>query len=163
LWAGPLRVAGAAEVVTTSVALDLKDMSVFARTGLVAREAPKGWNGPLPGADLVLRGPVRNPVREIDVTSLANGLTAIAITRETERIEAIEQDQRERSFFNRQLRASEEQRRSEEEARRKLEAAKRAAEEQRRREEATRREAPLTTVPPIVLEPPLSITPPAAR
>ncbi len=163
LRAGPLRVASAAEVATTSVALDLKDMSLVARTGLVAREAPKGWSGPLPSADLVLRGPLRNPVKEIDVASLANGLTAIAIARETERIEVMEQDQRERSFFNRQLRASEEQRRAEEEARRKLEVARRLAEDQHRKDEAARREAPLTTVPPIVLEPPLPITPPAVR
>jgi AsmA family/AsmA-like C-terminal region len=163
LRAGPLRVASADEVATTSLALDLKDMSVLARTGLVAREAPKGWSGPLPSADLVLRGPLRNPVREIDVASLANGLTAIAIARETERIEAIEQDQRERGFFNRQLRASEEQRRAEEDARRKLEAARRLAEDQRRKDEAARREAPIPTPPPITLEPPLLITPPAVR
>jgi AsmA family/AsmA-like C-terminal region len=163
LRAGPLRAASVDEVVTTSVALDLKDMSVLARTGLVAREAPKGWTGPPPSADLLLRGPVRNPVREIDVASLANGLTAIAIARETERIEAIEQDQRERSFFNRQLRASEEQRRAEEDARRKLEAARRLAEDQRRKDEAARREAPITTAPPITLEPPLVLTPPAVQ
>jgi hypothetical protein len=163
LRAGPFRIASAAEVVTTSLALDFKDMSVLARTGLVAREAPKGWNGPLPSADLVLRGPMRNPVREIDVASLANGLTAIAIARETERIEAIEQDQRERGFFNRRLRDSEEQRRAEEEARRRLEIARRLVEEQRRREEAARREAPLIPAPPVTLEPPLSITPPAVR
>jgi AsmA family/AsmA-like C-terminal region len=161
--AGPLQVASAAEVVTTSIALDLKDMSVLARTGLMARQAPKGWNGPLPSADLLLRGPVRSPVREIDVASLANGLTAIAIARETERIEIIEQDQRERGFFNRRLRAAEDQRRAEEEARRRQEAANRVAEEQRRREETIRREAPLSVVPPITLEPPLSITPPAVR
>jgi hypothetical protein len=163
LRAGPLQVTTADEVVTTSVALDLKDMSVLARTGLLARGAPKGWSGPLPSADLVLRGPMRNPVREIDVASLANGLTAIAIARETERIEAIEQDQRERGFFNRRLRAAEEQRRAEDEAQRRQEAAKRLAEEQRRREEAIRREAPITPAPPITLEPPLSITPPAVR
>jgi uncharacterized protein involved in outer membrane biogenesis len=160
--AGPLEVASPAEVVTTSLALDLKDMSVLARTGFVAREAPKGWTGPLPSAEIILRGPAQKPVREIDVSSLANGLTAIAIARETERIEALEQDQRERSFFNRRLRASDEQRRAEEE-RRRLEAARKLAEEQRRRDEAARREPALIAAPPIILEPPLRITPPAAR
>jgi AsmA family/AsmA-like C-terminal region len=141
LRAGPLRFAGKAEEITTGLALDFKDMTLSARTALMAREQPKHWSGPPPSAEVLLRGPMRNPVREIDVSGLANGLTAIAIQRETERIEVLEQDQRERGFFNRQLRASEEQRRAEDEEKRKQEAARRALEEQKRREEAQRREA----------------------
>jgi hypothetical protein len=124
LRAGPFRVSDPAEDIVTSLAIDLKDLTMNGRAALTARQAPKGWSGPLPGADILLKGPIGNLSREVDVSSLANGLTSIAIAREMERIEALEQDQRERSYFNRRLKASEEQRRAEEELRKKQEIAR---------------------------------------
>lgn len=141
LRAGPFRVPDGGGEITAQVAVDVKDFTLTARAGYVSRLLPKGWSGPAPSAEVMLRGPWGNPVREIDVSNLANGLTAIAIQREQERIEMLEQDQRERGFFNRRLRAAEEQRRAEEEERRRIEAERRALEEQKRREELARREA----------------------
>jgi hypothetical protein len=166
--AGPFRVTGQGEEITSSLAIDLKDFTLNARTGVVASQAPKGWSGPAPSAELMLRGPIQAPVREVDVSGLTSGLAAIAIQRETERIELLEQDQRERSFFNRRLRASEEQRRLDEEERRRQEAARRLAEEQRRRDEAQerlRREQDLRQRfgEPPAGNAPLSITPPSTR
>ncbi len=140
VWrAGPMRLETPREEFSGSVAVDLRDMTMQGRTSVVARVHPPGWSGPPAMAELTLRGPVAAPMRDLDVSSLANGLTAIAIQRETERIEALEQDQRERSFHNRRLRAAEEQRKADEEERRRREAAARAAEEQRRRDEQAQR------------------------
>jgi hypothetical protein len=140
VWrAGPLRLETPKETITGSLAVDFRDMTVQGRTAVVARVQPEGWSGPPAAAEVTLRGPVSAPVRDIDVSSLANGLTAIAIQRETQRIEVLEQDQRERSFYNRRLRAAEEQRKAEEEERMRQEAATRAAEEQRRRDEQSQR------------------------
>jgi hypothetical protein len=139
LRAGPLRVPTVGGETTLQAALDLKDFTLNARAALSLYNAPKDWQGPPPAADVALRGPWAAPMREIDVSVLANGLTAIAIQREQERIEALEQDQRERSYFNRRLRAAEEQRRAEEEEKRRLEAQRRAEEEARKRAEEEER------------------------
>jgi hypothetical protein len=139
LRAGPLRIPTAAGETTLQAAVDLRDFTLNARAAFVSRETPRGWAGPTPAVEVVLRGPIGAPTREIDVSTLSNGLTAIAIQREQERIETLEQDQRERSFFNRRLRAAEEQRRAEEEERRRVEAERRAAEEARRRAEEEER------------------------
>jgi len=142
LRVGPLRVAERDGDTTLQAALDLKDLTLDARAALRSRDEPKGWAGPPPAADVRLRGPWAAPARELDVSNLANGLAAIAIQREQERIEVLEQDQRERGFFNRRLKAAEEQRRAEEEERRRVETERRAAEEARKRaEEDERRRA----------------------
>ncbi len=146
LRVGPIRSAAGGEA-TVEASVDFRTATVAARALLSARDTPKGWTGPPAAAEVVLRGPWSAPVRTIDVGPLANGLTAIAIQREQERIEILEQDQRERSFFNRRLRAAEEQRRAEEEEKRRQEAARkaeeearlRAQEEERRRQEEERR------------------------
>ncbi len=146
--AGPIRAPAGGEA-TLEAAIDVRQAMLTARAQLSARETPQGWSGPPPAAEIVLRGPWTSPARTIDVGPLANGLTGIAIQREQERIEILEQDQRERSFFNRRLRAAEEQRRAEEEERKRQEAVRkaeeearlRAEEEERRRQEDERRRA----------------------
>jgi uncharacterized protein involved in outer membrane biogenesis len=138
LRVGPIRAAAGGEA-SVEAAVDFRSATVTARALLSARDMPKGWTGPAAAAEIVLRGPWASPVRTIDVGPLANGLTAIAIQREQERIEILEQDQRERSFFNRRLRAAEEQRRAEEEERKRQEAARKAAEEARLRAEEEER------------------------
>jgi hypothetical protein len=76
--------------------------------------------------------------RDLDVALLTNTLTTHAVTRELERMEAVEADLRERSFFVRRLKADrdrlERERREAEEAKAAEEA--RIAEEARRAEEA---------------------------
>jgi len=173
VWrAGPIRIATPREEITGALAVDLRDMTMQGRTSVVARMQPPGWSGPPAMAEITLRGPVAAPVRAIDISSLANGLTAIAIQRETERIEALEQDQRERSFHNRRLRAAEEQRKAEEEERRRQEAAARAADEQTQRLDLQQRiEEIIRTAPnpastggaPPPVRAPLPITPPLIR
>ncbi len=135
---GPIRASAGGEA-SVEAAVDLRNATVTARAQLSARETPKSWSGPPPAAEIVLRGPWAAPLRTIDVGPLANGLTAIAIQREQERIEILEQDQRERGFFNRRLRASEEQRRAEEEERKRQEALRKAEEEARLRAEEEER------------------------
>ncbi|MGL4637132.1 MAG: AsmA family protein [Beijerinckiaceae bacterium] len=181
LRVGPLSLPAKTEDIRASLALDLRSLDVTGEVDHISRIMPKGWSGPSPRAKLVWRGPIGQTTPSVDTTGLANGLTAIAIQRETERIEALEQDQRERTQFNRRLRASEEERRAQE-------AARRAAEEERRRAEAERQAAAraeaarletlrqetlrqridnvIRTAPPIpteTLNQPLVITPPAAR
>ncbi len=136
--AGPIRAPAGGEA-TLEAAIDVRQGTLTARAQLSARETPQGWSGPPPAAEIVLRGPWTSPTRTVDVGPLANGLTGIAIQREQERIEILEQDQRERSFFNRRLRAAEEQRRAEEEERRRQEAARKAEEEARLRAEEEER------------------------
>ncbi len=137
-----------------AVSLDVRSLSLEARGMLGGKSAPKGWTGNPPSVGLAWRGPVANPVRELDVGTLINGLAALVLQRELEKIEAFEIDIAERARLNqrRDLERAREQakrdaeeaaRRAAEEARRAEElAARRAAEEARRRavEEAARRE-----------------------
>jgi hypothetical protein len=98
----------------------------------------------------------------VDATALANGLTAVALQRESERIEQLEQDARERSFFNRRQRASDEERRAEEAAR-KLAEEKRlreiARQEAETREQLRLRIEEILKEAPIPTEPPLNLAP----
>jgi hypothetical protein len=134
LRVGPLFAARGGRTVDATFAADLRSLSAEGRAQYVDRDPPKGWQGAPPQAALLWRGPLREPQRQADVDSLLTGLTAMALARDLERIEAFEHDQRERSFFLRRQRASDEERRRIEEERRQ--AALRA--EQERREEAQR-------------------------
>jgi hypothetical protein len=163
LRAGPLALDDGANAITGSIALDLRQGAVTGRMAYAARRAPKDWIGPPPEAALVWRGPPGRAAIEVEADELANGLTALAIRRETERIEALEQDQRERGFFNRRLRAAEDERRAEEEKRRAELLARVRAERERveaERQERQRTEDALRQQSPV--PPPLTILPPAA-
>jgi len=168
---GPLTMPAQAGVAegTLSGTLDLRSLTVDLRATVIAATSPKGWTGPAPQAMAVWSGPVDAPVRSLDAGSLANGLAAIGIVRELERIEAMEADARERAFHNRRLRAEREQRareaerRAAEEARRREEEAQRQQELQRRedqrrleellREESQRQQAPVPSETPFRLQP----------
>ncbi|MFM9973824.1 MAG: AsmA family protein [Beijerinckiaceae bacterium] len=134
LRAGPVSVSSGKEEIVGSLGLDLKAMSLSGQAAIRLRNSPKGWTGPMPRAVVTWQGPLANPVLKVDAAALANGMSALAIARETERIEALEQDQRERAAFNRRLQASREEQRRLEEDRRRLEAVQRANEERRRQE-----------------------------
>ena len=60
------------------------------------KASPQGWTGNPPYIGLGWRGPVANAAREIDVGTLINGLAAIVLQRELEKIEAFEADISER-------------------------------------------------------------------
>ena len=108
------------------------------------------------------------PTRTIDVAGLVNGLAARAIARESERIDILDADIRERAFFNRLLKAADYQRQREQELNRFAEEEKRrqAEEDRRRAQDAAiraanqppRPPAPFIPVPPPVPSP--SLAPP---
>lgn len=87
-----------------SAAYDLRSFAGESRLDLTARERPKDWTGALPSITIVRSaGAARNRVL---AASLVNGLSAMAILREAERVEALEFDIRERAYFNRRIKAA---------------------------------------------------------
>ena len=129
-----------------SGAFDLRSLTSEQTLEIISRHAPANWTGPNPRVRLVWSGPADKATRSIDAASLVNGLSARAILRESARIEAMESDIRERSMFNRRLRADEWRRQREAEIRAfvaeqekqeqlRLEAERRAQDQQRLIEE----------------------------
>jgi hypothetical protein len=107
LKAGPVALEFDEGRLNTQVQLDLRDMSFEARLYGQAAESPRDWSGNPPAAGIVWRGPAAGPLRrEIDAAPLLTALTAIKLGRELDRIEMLEQDARERAFFNRRLKSS---------------------------------------------------------
>jgi hypothetical protein len=147
----------------TKTSIDLRNWSIDQRTSLTLDQPAKDWSGPLPSISVISRGPLMAPTRTIDVAGLINGLAARAIARESERIDILDADIRERAFFNRRLKAADYQRQRELELNRFAEDEKRRqAEEDRRRaqdaavraaNQAQRPPAPFTSVPPPVASP----------
>jgi hypothetical protein len=162
LRAGPVDLSLGNENLRGALSLDLRDLTLAAEWDHTLGVTPKGWSGPLPRVRIAWRGPLSSPVTSVDATALANGLTAVALQRESERIEQLEQDARERSFFNRRQRASDEERRAEEAAR-KLAEEKRlreiARQEAETREQLRLRIEEILKEAPIPTEPPLNLAP----
>ncbi|HEY0571258.1 MAG TPA: AsmA-like C-terminal region-containing protein, partial [Enterovirga sp.] len=138
LVGGTLRVAPLrAETETAnwqgSLSVDFRNLTLDARGVLNARAGPKGWSGDPPAVLLGWQGPLSRPVRTLDVGALTNGLAAVVLARELDRIDTFEADQNER-----QRRSS--QRLMEVDRRAAAEAARRAREEaaRRAREDAER-------------------------
>jgi hypothetical protein len=100
LRASPLVADTGAAAWQGTVALDLKTLALEARGTYSGRSAPKGWSGAPPYIGLSWQGPMASPAREIDVGPLTNGLAAIVLQRELERIEAFEMDANERARLN---------------------------------------------------------------
>lgn len=157
-----------------AVTYDLKSLALEARGTLAARTAPQGWVGAPPSLGLSWRGSLAAPMREIDAGPFRNGLAAIVLKRELEKIEAFEKAQAERQ---RQIQAQQEA------ERRAKAAAEEAARQAKAREEADRarieaeriqsqqRNDPNATLPPPddqapftmpPLTPPLELAPPPA-
>lgn len=113
-----------------AVGFDLKSMSIDARGFLVSKEAPAGWGGAPPSVGLNWRGSLTAPVREIDAGPFRNGVAAIVLRRELEKIEAFEKAAAERQ---RQIEAQREAERQRAQA-----AAEEAARQARQRQEAER-------------------------
>ncbi len=150
----------------TKTSIDLRNWSLDQRTSLTLDEPLKDWSGPAPSISIVSKGPLMAPARTIDVAGLVNGLAARAIARESERIDILDADIRERAFFNRRLKASDYQRQREQELNRFAEEEKRrqAEEDRRRAQDAAVRAAnqpprplaPSIAAPPSVPAPSLS-------
>jgi hypothetical protein len=110
------------------VGYDLKTLSFDTRGSLTAKAPPPEWTGALPSIALNWRGSLAAPVREIDAGPLRNGLAAIVLKRELEKIEAFEKAAAERQ---RQIQLQQEA-----ERRRARAAAEEAARQAKLREEA---------------------------
>jgi hypothetical protein len=166
------------------VAYDFKTLSFDARGSLSANAVPKGWTGSPPSIGLTWRGPFMRPTRDIDVGGLRNGLAAIVLQRELEKVESFELDanerlrrqqrrdmdrQRERDRLaaeeaarQARLRAEAERARQEAEQRARADAERARLDlEQRARAEVERRAAPEIPVPSSLpaLGPPIDIRP----
>lgn len=151
-----------------AVTFDLNTLQLDARGSLAARTSPAGWTGAPPSIGLNWRGPLANPVREVDAGPFRNGISAIVLKRELEKIEAFERAAAERQ---RQIQAQQEAERqrakaaAEEAARQakakadaekaRLGAERLQLEQQQRPEEET---APSENVPP--LSPPVDLRAP---
>jgi len=88
-----------------AVTFDLKTLELDARGSLVARTSPAAWSGAPPSIGLNWRGSLANPVRDVDAGPFRNGLAAIVLKRELEKIEAFERAAAERQ---RQIQAQQE-------------------------------------------------------
>jgi uncharacterized protein involved in outer membrane biogenesis len=87
--------------------VDLRSLGLDLRATIDEAAPPRFfWSGAPPAIAVALKGRVGALSREIDSASLANGLEAQAIARETERIAQFESDIRERAALNRVLKAS---------------------------------------------------------
>ena len=86
---GPARWSG-------GFSLDLRSKRLDARGTLTAAAAPKGWTGGKPSLQLGFTGSLSAPQREIETGPLSNGLAALVLQRELEKIELFDADQTER-------------------------------------------------------------------
>lgn len=95
-------------VVTPSFLLDLPRGQLDARLNMRLAVAPAGWRGAIPEVSAGWAGRLGEATglrRQVQVSSLVNGLLAMAIQRDLERTEAFEADVRERAFFVRRAKA----------------------------------------------------------
>ena len=112
LAAGVLRLASkegtsgpepAASGAGFTAALDLRRASIEARVVLTSKTRPRDWNGAPPQAAVVWRGPVAAAARDVDGAEFFNAMAARAVVRAAARVDMLEQDIRERAYFNRYL------------------------------------------------------------
>ena len=153
----PFVIEGGASSWQGAVTFNLNTLELDARGSLIAKASPAGWTGAPPSLGLNWRGPLANPVREVDAGPFRNGLAAIVLKRELEKIEAFERAAAERQ---RQIQAQQEAERQRmkaaaEEAARQAQA---QAEAERARREAERLQSEQQQQPPQPQEPAQSPT-----
>ncbi len=110
---GPFDARNVTDEAKLDASFDMRSFALEIRAGFTELRTPKFWSGAPPAVNVVLKGPMEAPARQIDSSLLVAGLAAQAIARETERIAALESDIRERAFFNRRLKADQFMRRRE--------------------------------------------------
>jgi hypothetical protein len=84
---------------------DLRTFDLGIRAEFEDAQADRFWSGSPPSVAVSIRVGSEPPARKLDATLLAAGLAAQAITRESDRIAALEADLRERAYFNRRLKS----------------------------------------------------------
>lgn len=101
---GPIEIPEERGQAALSADLDLRKLVASTRLKLTSPASDlKFWSGPPPSATVAIENALEAPKRQIDVSTLSAALAAQAIARETDRIDAMEADIRERAFFNRRL------------------------------------------------------------
>ncbi|MBA1156369.1 AsmA family protein [Microvirga mediterraneensis] len=152
-----------------AVTYDLKTLQLDARGALVAKSSPPEWVGAPPSVGLNWQGSLSAPVRQIDAGPFRNGLAAIVLKRELEKIEAFERAAAERQrqldtqreAERQRAKAAEEEALRQERARTEAERARRDAERLQSEQQNQPEEEPApspTSAPP--LNPPVRIGPP---
>lgn len=147
---GPLTLEAGPARAGVSGSLDLAGLTLDARAHLSGLTVPEGWSGAPPQAIVVWQGPTGQPERRVDAGSIANGLAAIGLTRELDRIERLEaeareriekarRDREERARLAEERRIREQQEEEQRQAEQRLE--EQRLEEQRQQEERARAEA----------------------
>ncbi|MFC1459846.1 AsmA family protein [Microvirga arabica] len=152
------------------ITYDLKNLQLDARGALTAKTAPAEWAGAPPSIGLNWQGSLTAPVRQIDAGPFRNGLAAIVLKRELEKIEAFEraaaerqrQIEAQREAERQRVKAAEEEALRQARARAEAERVRREAErlqsEQRRQPEEPEPAPSQTSLPP--LNPPVEVAPP---
>ncbi|NIX76448.1 AsmA family protein [Microvirga terricola] len=92
----PFVVENGPSVWQGAVTYDLKNLTFETRGALTAKASPAVWSGAPPSIGLNWRGSFTSPTREVDVSPFRNGLAAIVLKRELEKIEAFEKAAAER-------------------------------------------------------------------
>lgn len=111
LRAGPFLLEMPEARFNGQISLDLRNLFAEGRATLQAARSPPGWIGGAP--QIALRWAAMAgapPQREVDAGPLANGIAALRLSKEVEKIERMEQDDRERAAANRRLRAERDRR-----------------------------------------------------
>jgi hypothetical protein len=151
------------------VTYDLKTLQLDARGALTAKAAPPEWAGAPPSIGLNWQGSLSAPVRQVDAGPFRNGLAAIVLKRELEKIEAFERAAAERQRQIDAQREAERQRAraAEEEALRQARAradAERARREAERLQSEQQNQPETDTEPSQIsvpsLSPPVEVSPP---
>jgi hypothetical protein len=163
----PFTVDAGPAVWQGSVAYDLKTLALDARGFLTAKTAPAEWVGAPPSLGLTWSRSLSAPAREIDAGPFRNGVAAIVVKRELEKIEAFEKaaSERQRQFEAQQEAERQRARAAAEEAARQ---SRQRAEAERARFEAERlqsqqqRQPAEERTPPPPLSPVQEIRPPPA-
>ena len=107
LRTGHLHVDRGAWTADADLSLDLRTNAFASKTTLRARQPLPDWKGEAPQITVSLKGPVGAPVRDADAAGFVNALQSRAIARDQERIDVMQQDIRERAYFNRRLKVIE--------------------------------------------------------
>jgi AsmA family len=100
---GPFEARAPSNNAVVRADFDLRSLLLEVHAAFTESRVPKYWSGSSPAINIVVRGSIDVPAREVDSGLFVAGLAAQAIARETDRIAALESDIRERAFFNRRL------------------------------------------------------------
>ncbi|WP_375457693.1 AsmA-like C-terminal region-containing protein [uncultured Enterovirga sp.] len=124
-----------------SAVIDLRNLTLEARGNLQSEALPRNWVGGPPAITLGWTGPLARPARTIDPGPLVNGLAAVVLTRELDRVETFELDAAERQRRNSRTEMERQRRLAAEEAARQVRLREEAEERARQEQERQRQEA----------------------